>query len=61
MNIGWLAVLPLTLALHCYDLYESDGTWRGVLTLDKGIADVRDYPPGTHAGRLLMITATASV
>ena len=30
MKIGWLAVLALTVALRCYDLHESDGTWRGV-------------------------------
>ena len=30
MNSGWLAVLLLTVALHCYDLYAPDGTWRGV-------------------------------
>jgi hypothetical protein len=30
MRIWLLAALVLTAALRCYDLYESDGTWRGV-------------------------------
>jgi hypothetical protein len=30
MRTWWLAALALTIALRCYDLYESDGTWRGV-------------------------------
>jgi hypothetical protein len=30
MRTWWLTALALTMALRCYDLYESDGTWRGV-------------------------------
>jgi hypothetical protein len=30
MRTWLLAALALTIALRCYDLYESDGTWRGV-------------------------------
>jgi hypothetical protein len=32
---------------------------RVLLTLDKGIADVRAYPPGTHAGIVLFRPPTA--
>ena len=31
MKTGWLtAAVALAVALRCYDLYGSDGTWRGV-------------------------------
>ena len=42
MNIGLLAILLLTVALHCYDLYEPDGTWRGVAFVNEWRFEVFD-------------------